>query len=290
MTSRQVISSPFFSSRSRISPTLLRSLLVRGSGIQIDDTLRRLGWDGSSAVATPVLTVGVELGRVSGARFETRGHGPEVKFNAADLWEGVTTGVLVTVKLDNMSMVQWRSEGIGRNQSEWMEGDEVNVRYERTTGEEMDDEELDDAGVGKFALRLTLLPTNVSKMALYGGIVPMTKEELREKVEACDAEIDSELVPTIALKLGWAKGKPLNGYLVDLMPHEREEDKVGLGVLPLLETIGSSNPSLPNHEDLEEQLCLLLRAVVATNNVNREIFRLAPLAPFASCGLSPGVR
>ena len=115
-----------------------------------------------------------------------------------------------------------------------------------------------------------MMPTNASKMALYGGIVPMTKDDLKRRVEECGSDLDSSLVPTIALKLGFLRGKPQNGCIVDFMPAERPEDKVGLGVLPLLEAIGSTSPCLPEHEDVEEQLCLLLRKIVATNNVNKQ--------------------
>ena len=91
-------------------------------------------------------------------------------------------------------------------------------------------------------------------------------------------ELDSHLIPTMALKLGYANGKPVNFALADFMPNESENDRVGLGVFPLLEAIGSFNPNLPEHEEVEEQLCLFLRAVVSTNNVNKQRFRslLAP--------------
>ena len=55
---------------------------------------------------------------------------------------------------------------------------------------------------------------------------------------------------------------------VVFLPSERENDKVGMGVLPIIEAIGSGNPVLPEHEDMEEQLCLLLREVTGTNNAS----------------------
>ena len=86
MVTRQTISSDFFASRGRISPVLLRSLLVRGRGVQVDDTLRRFGWDGVSAMVTPIMSVDPESGVVTGARLNMRGRGPEVKFRAKELW------------------------------------------------------------------------------------------------------------------------------------------------------------------------------------------------------------
>ena len=52
----------------------------------MEDCLRRFGWDGLGAVVTPILTVNPESGMVLGARFDTRGKGPEVKFRASELW------------------------------------------------------------------------------------------------------------------------------------------------------------------------------------------------------------
>ena len=69
-----------------MSSILMRSLLIRGSGIQVDDTLRRFGWDGTTPVVTTVFTIDGDSGKVKGARYESRGQGPEVKFSAADLW------------------------------------------------------------------------------------------------------------------------------------------------------------------------------------------------------------
>ena len=166
-----------------MSQTLMRSLLIRGSGIQIDDTLRRYGWNGSTPVVSTVLSTEGETGRIKGVRYESRGKGPEIKFSAADLWDGANAEVTVAVTFDDLSKVEWKAEGEFRNQSQWMDESALKVNYTKTTGEGLDIDELDAAGVDGFAIRLTLLPTNVNKLALYGGIVPMSKEELRKKTE-----------------------------------------------------------------------------------------------------------
>ena len=63
--------------------------MVRGGGLQLEDSLRRLGWDGTGAVATTIAKVNVETGMVNGIRFETRGVGPQITFNGKDLWNDV---------------------------------------------------------------------------------------------------------------------------------------------------------------------------------------------------------
>ena len=211
MVNKQVISSPFFSSRNRISPVLLRSLLVRGRGIQVDDLLRRFGWNGASAAATPVLTLDPDSGKITGARFETRGKGPEeVKFRASELWGNVPEDALVTLKFPDLSKLEWREVGTTRNQSHWLDSDDVEVSYTRGNGERLDVAE--EATIGNFAVRFTLLPVKVDRVVLYGSIVPISKEALKEKVEELDMDLNSHLIPTIALKLFYAKGKLQNGY------------------------------------------------------------------------------
>ena len=68
-----------------MSTTLMRSLMIRGSGIQVDDCLRRFGWNGDQAVLTTIMTLNAESGTVAGVRFESRGQGPKVAFKARDL-------------------------------------------------------------------------------------------------------------------------------------------------------------------------------------------------------------
>ena len=271
MVNKQVIASPFFSSRGRISPVLLRSLLVRGRGIQVDDLLRRNGWDGTTAAAAPVLTLDPDSGRITGARFETRGRGPqEVRFKASELWGEMPEDALVTLKFPDLSRLEWRGEGPARNQTVWLDSDDVEVTFTKGDGERL--EIAEEATIGKFAVRFTILPVKVDRLVLYGSIVPMGKEALREKMEEGDLDLDSPLVPTIALKLWYAKGKLQNGFPVVFLPGEKVTDKVGLGVLPIIEAIGSGDPVLPGHEDLEEQLCLMLRDLTGTNNVSPQRF------------------
>ena len=70
------------------------------------------------------------------------------------------------------------------------------------------------------------------------------------------------------MKLFYVKGKMVNALPLDLVPVERPEDKVGLGILPILESIGSSSPVFPEHEEIARQMFDLLRKTTTTNNVN----------------------
>ena len=54
---------------------------------------------------------------------------------------------------------------------------------------------------------------------------------------------------------------------------EEEREGVGMGTLPLIESVGSSAPNFPDSEELADQLSRLMRQLNATNNVNTGRFR-----------------
>ena len=264
MVAKQTIASPLFSSRGKLSPIMMRSLMIRGGGIHINDSLMRFSWNGTKGVATTVMTVDSDSGKVSGVRFETRGKGPELSFKAKDLWVSGSNDVTVSLKFGDMSLIRWKNHGQERNQSDWLDSSELDVSYVSQSGEVVDSDEMPG-----FAIRLTMHPVQVDRVLLYGGIVPLSRDELQERVEEEGTTLDSPFIPTMALKLWVANRKLLNGFPLALMPTERAGDGVGLGHLPLLEAIGSTNPTLPGHDDIEEQLCLFLRLLGLTNNVNQ---------------------
>ena len=241
--------------------------MVRGSGIHVDDALRRFGWNGETAVGTVILTTNADSGSVAGIRFATRGKGPEVTFKAKDLWKNADKEATVTIKFPDMSKVSWGMEA-NRNQSSWMDGSELDMVVKLQDGRVLvGAEELQEKSIGECCIRLTMMPIAVDKLALYGGIIPISKDELKEKVQDSGMEMNSPLIPTIAMKLWFSRGIPQNGFPIVFLPTERSSDKVGLGHLPLFETVGSTDPHMPEHNEVEEELCSFLRDVAPTNNV-----------------------
>ena len=99
MVNRQDIVSPIFSAKGKLSPAIMRNLLVRGSGLQVDDSLRRWGWVGASPVAASVVTVVADSGVVEGLRYETRGVGPSISFKASELWQGASEDVSLRIRM-----------------------------------------------------------------------------------------------------------------------------------------------------------------------------------------------
>ena len=131
---RQTISSPFFNSKSKLSPTMMRSLLVRGGGVQVDDALRRFGWTSPEPVVTTVMTSDPDSGTIRGVRYETRGATPEIKFKAEELWPTAEKGVQVTLKFDDLSTLNWLSQGPTRNQTTWLDMEDLDVTMNKLDG------------------------------------------------------------------------------------------------------------------------------------------------------------
>ena len=83
-----------------------------------------------------------------------------------------------------------------------------------------------------------------------------------------DVPTTSQYIPTLAMKLYHAGGRLQNALPVDLLPQEKPDDKIGLGIFPLLESVGSGTTKFPTHDAIAVELNNLLRRQHPTNNVN----------------------
>ena len=203
-----MIASPIFRARGHLSKITMRNLLMRGSGVVINDCLERHGWGRSDPVATTVVTLEPESRIVRGVRFETRGNGPEVKFKMSDLWSVVTENIEVRIKFDDFSIFPWVTTGEKRNQREWLDSSDLDVDFVHSERGSIPLTELQD--VDGFSISFTLLPVRHDKVFLYGGIIPMSKENLLARLREAEVERSSPAIPTVALKLWFSKGKLQN--------------------------------------------------------------------------------
>lgn len=265
---RMVIASELFRRRGPLTKPTLASLHVRGAGVQVDDALGRKGWDGEAPVVTTVMTVDPNTGVVRGTRYETRGSlDSPVKLKASELWVGASEGVEVNIKLNNLGIIKWVTEGDVRNLSHWIEDKEVDHTIVKGNTDLKEDEK-EENGVGRFVIRFTILPGDVDKSLLYASILPYSKIKLEEKLQAVNRNLDSPVIPTLPLKLFKSAGKMTNGHALNLLPKETLGDNLGLGHLPLLEVVGAGRPQFPPHDDIEKELTAFLRATVGTNNTS----------------------
>ena len=263
---RQLIASPLLLARSPLTKAVFSSLHIRGAGVQVDDALLRMGWDEADPAIAVVITVDHISTNVKGVRFETRGAlANVVKFKASDLWSKAEEGVEVSLKFEDLSVIRWATEGEVRNVSAWLQEKDVSVTYMK--GEDkIETTEKAKYGIGDFTIRFTVLPAAVDQSLLYAGILPFSKAVLDGKVKACGRTLEAATIPTVALKLFKSGNKWTNGHPIKLLPTEGPRDKIGLGVLPLIEIIGAGRPNFPDHNKVEAEMVTFLRATVGTNN------------------------
>ena len=130
-------------------------------------------------VAT-VVTLEPDTGAIRGLRYETRGKGPDITFKASELWPTVTEEISIKIKLPDLSILSWNKVGEQRNQTEWIDFDDLEVEVTHSDRGPLSKEELSEANAGGLCIRFTLLPVKNDKVFLYGGVVPVSKERLHE--------------------------------------------------------------------------------------------------------------
>ena len=229
---RMAIASELFRQRGPLTKATLASLHIRGAGVQVDDALGRKGWDHEGPVVTTVMTVDPNTGVVRGTRYETRGSiDNPLKFKASELWVGASEGIEVTIKLTDLGIIKWVTEGEVRNLSYWIEDKDIDyaIMKGNTAIQEGKKEE---NRIGRFAIRFTILPGDVDKSLLYASIIPYSKVGLEEKLQAVNKTLDSPVIPTLALKLSKSGGKTINAHALTSSPGRPRETTSASAISP----------------------------------------------------------
>ena len=130
----QTIVSDIFKKQTKMGVQKMSQLLVRGGGIQINDALNRLGWSNDEPVLTTVLSCEIDSGVVRACRFETRGDLGTILFGAKELWPNAQHSVSVSINLGDLSVITWPMAGDNRNQSAWIDDEDLEVTYKQQDG------------------------------------------------------------------------------------------------------------------------------------------------------------
>ena len=234
----------------------------------MDDCLKRHGWNGTGPIATSVITFDSLSGALRGQRFETRGTLPDIRFMAKDLWPDARARVSVVLKFANLSILNWAQLGDYRNITTWMDGNNLEYSVSLQDGTVLaTPEQFTDYGVGKFSLRFTLLPVSVDKATLSASIIPLAKDALQEKLVSLGSSLLAPRIPTIGVKLLQQGNRSFLSLPIPLAPTEPTGERLGLGHLPLLESVGVGQVNFPITDDIEESTVTFLCAVHPTCNV-----------------------
>ena len=209
---------------------------------------------------------GVRHWRHQGLPVRDEGLPAPVKFLAKDIWPGADPTVSVTLKFDDLGTINWATIGECRNQSAWIDRANLDLSFFGSDRSPMNEAEQEESGFDKISVRFTVLQLAVDKVVLNLGAVPFSKEELTNKARENHVPLSSPSLATVAIKLFSKDGKMYNAIPVLFSPTEEPGDRVGFGHLPLIEAIGQGQVSLPNSDDLEEEMILFLQGQNPTNN------------------------
>ena len=114
------------------------------------------------------------------------------------LWPTVTEEISIKLKLPDLSILSWNKVGEQRNQTEWIDFDNLEVEVTHSDRGPLSMMELSEANAGGLCIRFTLLPVKNDKVFLYGGVVPVSKERLHEILREQDLLPSSPHCPEAA--------------------------------------------------------------------------------------------
>ena len=190
-------------------------------------------------------------GKVEGMKFRTEGGETKVFFEMEKIWE-MEKKVRAVVKVD-LDTLEFPGEGkTPRNLSEWTSHTDLEVEYFNegkeegvfTQDEKLSQDEEDEVGIGEkpFVMRAILIPGDSFKAALFFTVVPVAKKRLQEVLDTwgTSTKEKDEGVPGIICQRteglpGQEDAKDEFSHIVKILPQEQKGDKIGLGILPILE-------------------------------------------------------
>ena len=115
-----------------------------------------------------------------------------------------------------------------------MPGLQLATKITSTDGEVTDKKLMEDAPVFKkgFMMRVTVLPLKSGEAALWLGIVPGTKESVKEEAEEKGMSEYDARIPTLEVSLGTVQTGPQ--AIVKMGPREDKWIGKGWGIYPLI--------------------------------------------------------
>lgn len=125
-------------------------------------------------------------------------------------------------------------------------------------------QEEEKLGIGnlQWSLRATVTPstTDYRRTALHIGVLPVAKTRIQQTIDAWKLGVqqDDNLVPTLATVVsekgpGQEEWKDRWSIILKNLPLEKEGEKVGLGVLPILDATPEDN-LVPSRTDLAQEM------------------------------------
>ena len=222
-------------------PSNVLSKLRVNSDDGINDALIRFGWDGTTPVAVPVISINPDTGAVIGSRFAVRGTISIQKTAASNIWIGADRDISASWDLNGRSFkFNNRSTSLPSNFSEWIDAENDNViKLKHGDDSTMNFENILPEGrkVG-LSFRLEIHLTGRTSAALYLAMVPLNNEDMQSLAESWETDLAGDKIPVSLAFVGPNQKDGKYGALeAKLFVAEKETDGSGFGIFPLIEQV-----------------------------------------------------
>ena len=176
---------------------------------------------------------------------------------------------------------EFPTEGDVRNFSAWRDLTDLESFKVGGTGvSEANCSKIADWGV---LARFVIIPTSVSRVALYMQLIPKTREEVVATLVDAEGQqvvlLEEPETPAILL-VGNSVGVP--GGAADLVPQcglDNLAGDSGLGVLPMLLSTGGELENYPSHADIQREVFIFLRRCLQPKPLDSKDWETAFAAP-----------
>ena len=255
-----VINSRVFSSQGAFSTELLRRLHVGGGGLVRPLLQKEWAAVAKEPKASFVIEFNSDTGDLMGSRWFLSGSlGVTAKVRAQKLWSDTPSKTaFLEFRIPDLENFTFPNRGVWLNISNWMDGEMVGElesvklidvkRGINTSDLAVIREEIPSFGDG-FSLRLNVTVADTDKAGVFVCATSLSPEKLEEKCRELRKNANGPQVPSIGIPTG------PNGALmsiIDVLPMESDEDRVGVLHLPLLESQEGEedNVTFPDSEAL----------------------------------------
>ena len=257
------------------SEELMKSMMVTGGSVTISDFLKeKQEWDSKTPICVPTITVSSE-GTITNSRWVVLGGLKTLSWPAKNVWAGAEADLNLVIRLDDLSIFEFQAGP--SNYSFWLDRADLTVGlYEGKTP--VGWEEAEGRGVGGLAARAFVIPASTSEALLWVGVVPKSKEELENSL---GDDVNKYWVPQISLPIGARKGQAgsttSKAAKLDFLVKEDLETRVGMGVLPVIDSTAANigQEKVPEGEDYKECLYRIMRSVKAPVNKSQKTIEQA---------------
>ena len=281
MTQTRILKDPIFTKKGKVPNRVVDLLRVDNGGA---DITRAMGVfkakTSSTPYVTPVITVNNVTGNILGSRVVARGPvfttGEEHRVPAREIWSQASTDTALEFTVDGTALKFGSDQS--PNVSDWVNlGSLPGYKVVDTrTGATLSAEQIgEEEGVKQGAsVRVILQIHDVKSVGATLQVAPWALPDLKDVASRWNIDVNAANMPGVPLYKFYAfdrNGAPSRTFQpqnVFWAVREAKDDGWGIGILPLIEILGTIQEQLvPSQADLEKEMVEMLRAFTPVSQV-----------------------